>query len=83
MAINRRTFFSTSAATAGALTISPSFNHLLASPNQSEQPHRFIFIRKSNGNIPKLFSLPTFSDEEKRKALSISASIIRVSFQIN
>ena len=33
----------------------------------SETPHRFIFIRKSNGNIPSLFSLPTFSDEQKKQ----------------
>ncbi|PHR93422.1 MAG: hypothetical protein COA78_32955 [Blastopirellula sp.] len=67
MAIDRRTFFGISALGAGALTLSPSFNHLLASPRLSEHPHRFIFIRKSNGNLPQTFSLPTFSEEEKKK----------------
>ena len=67
MAINRRTFLETSALGAGALALSPSFNHLLAATDQSEHPHRFIFIRKSNGNVPKLFSLPSFSEKEKKK----------------
>ena len=67
MAIDRRTFLGTSALGASALALSPSFNHLLAATRPSEHPHRFIFIRKSNGNVPKLFSLPTFSDEEKKK----------------
>jgi hypothetical protein len=67
MTIDRRTFLETSALGAGALAISPCFNHLLAAPSQPEHPHRFIFIRKSNGNVPKLFSLATFSGEEKKK----------------
>ena len=67
MTIDRRTFLETSALAAGALAISPCFNHLLAAPSPSEHPHRFIFVRKSNGNVPQLFSLPTFSDEEKKK----------------
>ncbi|MFT5522261.1 MAG: hypothetical protein ACI9HK_000203 [Pirellulaceae bacterium] len=67
MSANRRTFLGASALGAGALALSPSFNHLLATARPSEHPHRFIFIRKSNGNVPKLFSLPTFSDEEKKK----------------
>jgi hypothetical protein len=67
MTINRRTFLESSALGVGTLAISPCFNHLLAAPTAPEHPHRFIFIRKSNGNVPALFSLPTFSDEEKRK----------------
>jgi hypothetical protein len=67
MTIDRRTFLETSALSAGALAISPCFNHLLAASSQPEHPHRFIFIRKSNGNVPALFSLPTFSDDEKKK----------------
>jgi hypothetical protein len=67
MATNRRNFLQSSALGAGALAISPCFNHLLAAPSQPEHPHRFIFIRKSNGNVPALFSLPTFSEEEKKK----------------
>lgn len=67
MVIDRRTFIGTSALGAGALAISPSFNHLLAATRPSEHPHRFVFIRKSNGNVPKYFSLPTFSEQEKKK----------------
>ncbi len=67
MPINRRTFLETSALGGGALALSPSFNHLFGATTQSEHPHRFIFIRKSNGNVPKLFSLPSFSEKEKKK----------------
>lgn len=67
MAINRRAFLETSAVGAGAMAVSPSFNHLLASTKEEKFPHRFIFIRKSNGNIPRLFALPTFSEKEKKK----------------
>ena len=67
MTFNRRKFSQVSAMGAASLAISPSFNHLLAGETQNEAPHRFIFIRKSNGNLPNLFSLPTFSDEQKRK----------------
>ena len=67
MAIDRRTFLGTSALGAGGLALSPSFNYLLAATRPSEQPHRFIFIRKSNGNVPQQFSLTSFSDEEKEK----------------
>jgi hypothetical protein len=67
MAINRRTFLGTSALGAGSLALTPSFNHLLGATKQSEHLHRFIFIRKSNGNVPKLFSLPSFSEKEKKK----------------
>ncbi len=67
MAINRRAFLGQSALGAGTLALSPSFNHLLAATRPGEHPHRFIFIRKSNGNVPALFVPPTFSDEEKRQ----------------
>jgi DNA-binding XRE family transcriptional regulator len=50
----------------GALALSPSFNHLLAAEGPNGQPHRFVFIRKSNGNRPTLFSLPSFSEAEKK-----------------
>ncbi|MEO2036748.1 MAG: twin-arginine translocation signal domain-containing protein, partial [Planctomycetaceae bacterium] len=63
----RRTFLKSSALGSGSLALSPSFNHLLGAPNLDLRPQRFIFIRKSNGNIPSLFSLPTFSEEEKKK----------------
>ena len=64
---NRRSFLKKSALGAGALAFSPSFNHLLGAPQaQGEIPHRFIFIRKSNGNRPKEFTLPTFSEKEQK-----------------
>ena len=66
---SRRKFLTSSAATAGALALSPSFNHLLAAPvnGVSENPHRFIFVRKSNGNVPKYCSLPSFSEKERKQ----------------
>lgn len=65
MTIPRRSFLG--ASVSGALAFSPAFNHLLASTHAPAQPHRFVFLRKSNGNIPKLFSVPTFSAQQKRK----------------
>ena len=63
----RRSFLQSAVLGSGALALSPSFNHLLGAVKPDPQPHRFIFIRKSNGNIPSLFSLPTFSEEQKKK----------------
>jgi hypothetical protein len=63
----RRSFLQSAGLGAGALALSPSFNHLLGTEKPDPQPHRFIFIRKSNGNVPSLFSLPTFSEEHKKK----------------
>ena len=63
----RRSFLQSAVLGAGALALSPSFNHLLGAEKPDPQPHRFIFIRKSNGNVPSLFSLPTFSEEHKKK----------------
>lgn len=65
--INRRHFLKTASIGTGGLALSPSFNHLFGQTTEEAPPHRFIFIRKSNGNIPGLFSLPTFSEQEKRK----------------
>ena len=66
---NRREFIKTTAMGTTGLVLMPSFNHLLAAPTQSTAgpPHRFVFIRKSNGNIPAQFSLPTFSADEAKK----------------
>ena len=33
----------------------------------SDRPHRFVFIRKSNGNLPQQFGLPSFSSQELKK----------------
>ena len=63
--INRRNFLKTSGITAGGLAIMPSFSNIFAATKKNLAPHRFIFIRKSNGNLPKQFSLPTFSKEQK------------------
>ena len=76
MTTNRRHFLHSSALSAGTLAITPSFNHLLAAERPSDHRHRFIFIRKSNGNLPKLFSLPSFTEqqvkqEEKKGALEV------------
>ena len=66
--MNTRREFLKTAAGAGALAFSPSFNHLMAEPvSDGDVPHRFIIIRKSNGNLPAMFSLPTFSEQEKNK----------------
>ena len=67
MAINRRECIRTTALGTASLALTPSFNHLLASPNRSTFPHRFVFIRKSNGNVPKYCTLPSFSAEERKK----------------
>jgi len=66
--ISRRNFLRKSLFGAGALTFTPSFNYLFGANSQSGlPPHRFIFMRKSNGNLTKLFSLPTFSEAQKTK----------------
>ena len=69
MLINRRELIRSTALGSTSLAITPSFNHLMAEdaiPNEGP-PHRFIFIRKSNGNLTKQFSLPSFSSEELKK----------------
>jgi hypothetical protein len=63
---NRRHFLKTSALTAGALAITPSFSNVFAANKKSQIPHRFVFIRKSNGNLPDQFSLPSLSDKDKK-----------------
>lgn len=64
---SRRRFLETSALRAGALALTPSFSHLLGADRRAEFPHRFIFIRKSNGNLPQTFSLPTFSEQQNSR----------------
>lgn len=65
--INRRHFLKTTSLGTAGLALSPCFNHLFGQTVQDQTPHRFIFIRKSNGNVPGTFTLPTFSEEELRK----------------
>ena len=70
MLISRRELLKTTALGTASLAITPSFSHLLAAPTQAsgvtDIPHRFVFIRKSNGNLTRQFSLPSFSDAEKK-----------------
>jgi len=72
MLINRRELIKTTALGTATLAFTPSFNGLLAAPAQSTSsvnagiPHRFVFIRKSNGNLPSQFSLPSFSTEQQK-----------------
>jgi hypothetical protein len=63
---NRRNFLETSALSAGALALTPSFANLFAAPSKGEVPRRFVFIRKSNGVRPKELALPTFSEAEQK-----------------
>ena len=69
MLINRRELLKRTALGTASLALTPSFNHLrAASAKHSESfPHRFVFIRKSNGNLPTQFGLPSFSAEELKK----------------
>jgi hypothetical protein len=70
MLINRRELLKRTALGTASLALTPSFNHLAAAKanhSDSGTPHRFIFIRKSNGNLPTQFGLPSFSSEELKK----------------
>ena len=69
MQVNRRELFKTTALGTASLALTPSFNHLLAAPAraQSGDLHRFVFIRKSNGNLTSQFGLPSFSAEQQKK----------------
>jgi hypothetical protein len=69
MLINRRELLKRTALGTASLALTPSFSHLkAASAKHSESlPHRFVFIRKSNGNLPTQFGLPSFSTEELKK----------------
>ncbi|MDG1874107.1 MAG: DUF1552 domain-containing protein [Mariniblastus sp.] len=69
MLISRRQMLKTTALGTTSLAFMPSFNHLLGSPLEVNggQHHRFIFIRKSNGNLTQQFGLPSFSSKELKK----------------
>jgi len=73
MTINRREFLTKTALGTTGLVLTPSFSNLLAAPakaaavNAAGFPHRFIFIRKSNGNLPSQFGLNSFTSEERKK----------------
>lgn len=68
MLINRRELLRNTVRGTASLALTPSFNQLLGSDLTSSEPnHRFIFIRKSNGNLTKQFGLPSFSTQELKK----------------
>ena len=73
MLISRREFLKTTILGTASLALTPSFKHLLGAPAHAETadpggiPHRFVFIRKSNGNLTTQFGLPSFSSEELKK----------------
>ena len=69
MHLNRRELLKKTALGTVSLALSPSFNHLLGAQvtGGAATPHRFVFIRKSNGNLPSQFGLPSFSKQELRK----------------
>lgn len=75
MAINRCEFIRATALGSVSLALSPSFSHLFAAPSSrgDRVPHRFIFIRKCNGNVPKYCTLPSFSEQEQRMDLQKQA----------
>ena len=69
MTLNRREFFKTTALGTAGLALTPSFSQLLAAPadGRASSPHRFVFVRKSNGNLTNQFGLPSFSSDELKK----------------
>ncbi|MFT6182207.1 MAG: hypothetical protein ACJA1W_004580 [Akkermansiaceae bacterium] len=69
MTLNRREFFKTTALGSAGLALTPSFSQLLAAPadGRASSPHRFVFVRKSNGNLTNQFGLPSFSSDELKK----------------
>ena len=69
MLINRRELLKRTALGTASLALTPSFTHLRAATAKHSVgfPHRFVFIRKSNGNLPTQFGLPSFSTEELKK----------------
>ena len=75
MMLNRRELIRTTVAGSAGLAFTPSFSHLLADDSQpgddsrseDQPPHRFVFIRKSNGNIPAYCTLPSLSDQDRQK----------------
>ena len=58
----------TAVGTAG-LVLTPSFDHVMAAPVEAsaDGSHRFVFIRKSNGNLPQQFGLPSFSSKDLKR----------------
>ena len=69
MLISRRELLKRTALGTASLALTPSFNHLMAASTKgpSGGVHRFVFISKSNGNMPTQYGLQSFSAEELKK----------------
>jgi len=73
MLINRRELLKTTALGTMSLSLTPCFNHLrAAAPRGENRPagdllHRFVFIRKSNGNLTSQFGLPSFTAQQLKQ----------------
>lgn len=69
MSLNRREFTRTTALGTASLALTPSFAHQLMASDAERQtkPHRFVFIRKSNGNVPKYCAIPSFSADQRKQ----------------
>ncbi|MED5456748.1 MAG: DUF1552 domain-containing protein [Verrucomicrobiota bacterium] len=69
MLINRRELLKKTAMGTAGFALTPSFDHLMAAPTEArpDSPHRFVFIRKSNGNLPQQFGLPSFSSKDLKR----------------
>ena len=86
MLINRRELIRSTALGSTSLALTPSFNHLMAEdaiPNEGP-PHRFIFIRKSNGNLTKQFPyLPSLRRNSKstRKKKHLKSTLQSMNYQ--
>ena len=83
MAINRREFIKTTALGTATLALTPSFSNLLAAPAHAAAvrgtagfPHRFVFIRKSNGNLVSQFGLPSFNQEQQKMEMILGMYVI-------
>ena len=67
MGSNRRTFLTRTALGVSASALSRATRAALAASPGLGTPHRFVFIRKSNGVRPKELSLPSFSESQRRR----------------
>ncbi|MEM8667070.1 MAG: DUF1552 domain-containing protein [Planctomycetota bacterium] len=73
MLINRRELLKSTTLGSAGLALTPCFNHLLGAQPENRfasaksLPHRFVFVRKSNGNLTTQFGLPSFSSEELKR----------------
>ena len=70
---NRRDFIKAGLAGAGAMSFMPN---IMAAPNNSKPPMRFIFMHKGNGLLPSVMVPPTFGKKEmeadkKKEALEV------------